>query len=455
MTIPLPNYFFADLPAGAALDAATVREACLTLKRNRAQFLANRRTGEMIELLAEVASEWRRPAGAFRTLALEAGPAATGFGRATLARGLDAFFEQLTPERLRALLVQELGSDRVLDECVSETAATESRRARIATGPELLVHITAGNLPAPALMSMVLGLLVRSAQFVKCARGASLLPRLFAHSIYRADAKVGACLEVAEWPGGHEALEAALFEQADCVTATGRDETLAAIRARLPVRTRFVGHGHRVSFAFVTRVALSAERAPRILADAATDIVAWNQLGCLSPHVIYVQRGGDWTARQFASELAEELERREAGEPRGALPVASAAEIATRRAAYEVRAANSPATALWQSADSTAWTVVYEDDPAFVLSCLNRFIYVKPARDLSEVLQQAAPVRGQVSTVGLAATELEWPALAMELARWGVTRVCPLGRMQTPPLTWRHDGRPPLGELVTWTDVEA
>ena len=41
-----------------------------------------------------------------------------------------------------------------------------------------------------------------------------------------------------------------------------------------------------------------------------------------------------------------------------------------------------------------------------------------------------------------------------QLARWGVTRVCPLGEMQKPPLTWRHDGRPPLGELVTWTDLE-
>jgi hypothetical protein len=167
-----------------------------------------------------------------------------------------------------------------------------------------------------------------------------------------------------------------------------------------------------------------------------------------------VQQGGDWTARQFASELAEELERFEAREPRGPLPVEEAAEIVSRRATYEMRAAFSPATALWQSAGSTAWTVVYEDDPAFALSCLNRFIYVKPARDLGEVLRQAASVRGQVSAVGLAATDAEWPVLAVKLARWGVTRVCPLGRMQCPPLTWRHDGRPPLGDLVTWTDIE-
>jgi len=35
-----------------------------------------------------------------------------------------------------------------------------------------------------------------------------------------------------------------------------------------------------------------------------------------------------------------------------------------------------------------------------------------------------------------------------------VTRVCPLGRMQQPSFSWRHDGRPSLGDLVTWTDWE-
>ena len=39
-------------------------------------------------------------------------------------------------------------------------------------------------------------------------------------------------------------------------------------------------------------------------------------------------------------------------------------------------------------------------------------------------------------------------------AAWGVTRVCPLGQMQNPPLTWRHDGRPALGDFVTWVDWE-
>jgi hypothetical protein len=188
--------------------------------------------------------------------------------------------------------------------------------------------------------------------------------------------------------------------------------------------------------------------------QAAADVVAWNQQGCLSPHVIYVQHGGGVPPGQFAEMLAEELERREETEPRGELPVEVAAGLASRRAFYEMRAAHSPDTHPWCSRNSTAWTVVYEADPRFQLSCLNRFIYVKGVKDLTEALQNAESVRDQVSTVGLAAPEDKAQALATELARWGVARVCRLGQMQEPPLTWRHDGRPALGDLVTWTDWE-
>ena len=63
-------------------------------------------------------------------------------------------------------------------------------------------------------------------------------------------------------------------------------------------------------------------------------------------------------------------------------------------------------------------------------------------------------MRGKVSTVGIAATEDRAKEIAIELAHWGVTRICPLGQMQNPSLLWRHDGRPSLGDLVTWTDWE-
>ena len=449
----LPNYFLVDLPPEATLSPVMLAEACQTLKRNRERYLVGRSTEQIVNVLSDVAESWLKPDNTFRQLALELGPTETGFSVATLKRGLDDFFRQITRDHLHALLVQEFGSTRRLDAMTATDVEQKSSRAATVVGPEFLVHIAAGNIPNPTLTAIVLGLLVRSAQFVKCASGSAFLPRLFAHSLYEADPKLGACLELAQWRGGNADLENVLFAEADCVTATGSDETLAAIRSRLPAPKRFLGYGHRVSFGFVAKEVLSHAGTPRVAARVTDDVVAWNQLGCLSPHVIYVQSGGEVSAERFAELLADELERREQTEPRGELPAPHAATIASRRGIYEVRAAHSPETLMWHSKESTAWTVVFEADARFQTSCLNRFIYVKPVKDLTELLQNAEVVRGRVSTVGIAAPE-QAQELALQLARWGVTRVCPLGQMQNPPLTWRHDGRPALGDLVTWTDFE-
>jgi hypothetical protein len=457
MTAPmnLPNYFLADLPHNAPLSPTLITEACQTLKQNRARYLAQRSTQSLIELLSQLAKSWLQSDFPFRKLALDRGPASTGFSRATLSSGLDSFFRELTPENFDTLLQQDLGHAQRLDQFTATPAELQTQRTAIAVPPELVVHIAAGNLPNPSFQSLVLGLLLRSAQFLKCARGMTLLPRLFAHSIYDADPKLGACLEIASWHGGNAGLERALFEEADCVTATGTDETLASIRQRLPPGKRFLAYGHRVSFGFIASDALGGGGARRLARQAAADVAAWDQLGCLSPHVIYVQNGGLVSPEKFAELLAESLAEIELTHPRGELPTDAAAAIASRRALYEVRAAHSPETRHWCSQGSTAWTVVYEASPQFQLSCLSRFVYVKSVKDLTEALQSADTVRGKVSTVGLAAPEPLARNLAIELARWGVTRVCPLGQMQNPRLTWRHDGRPALCDLVTWTDLES
>ena len=329
-----------------------------------------------------------------------------------------------------------------------------SRRHSIATGPELIAHITAGNIPIPALMSIVLGLITRSAQFIKCASGKSLIPRLFAHSLREIEPKIACCIEIAEWEGGMIDFEEALFNAADCITVTGSDETIANIRQRIPISKKFISYGNKISFAYIAREMLSKFQVKNLVKLVTDDISAWNQLGCLSPHVIYVETGGAVSVEQFAEMLAEELKNRENTEPRGEITVFEASAITSRRAFYDVRAANLDTTKIWYCADSTAWTVVFENDPLFQPSCLNRFIYVKAVSDINTVIQNSVKIQGLVSTVGLAAPMSKAKEIVMKLAQWGVSRVCPLGSMQKPPLAWRHDGRLSLAELVNWTDWE-
>ena len=173
---PATNYFLADLPPEAELTAGLITEACQTLKRNRRRYLEERSTESLLRLLDGLGREWQSEDFPFRKMALETGPAATGFSAPVLASGLDTFFKQLTAANLEALLCQELGHARRLDDFFAGADESDPRRTALARGPELLAHVAPGNLPVPVLMEMVLGLLARSAQFVKCASRAAFLP---------------------------------------------------------------------------------------------------------------------------------------------------------------------------------------------------------------------------------------------------------------------------------------
>ena len=450
----LPNYFLADLPPNAGLSPATVAAACETLKRNREKYLAPRKTAEIVKILCEVAAAWLQPDNRFRRLALDLGPDQSGFSRPVLEKGLDDFFRRFTLENFQTLFDQDLGRGAVTLDGLATVEPLPAATRHFFHGPRFLAHIAAGNIPNPALMSLTLGLLTHSAQFMKCATGASLLPRLFAHSLYEADPKLGACLELAEWPGGSELLEAALFNEADCVTATGSDSTLTSVQSRLPATARFLGYGQRVSFEYLTREILREESIAGLTSRVADDIIAWDQNGCLSPHVIYVEERGAVESDKFAGLLGAELAKREAAEPRGKISIEDAAAIASRRSLYETLAAHRGDAKIWQSQGSTAWTVVFEHELRFRFSPLNRFIFVKPVPDLAAVFQGVDELKGKVSTVAVGAPPEKIKDVAAQLARWGVTRICAPGQMQNPPLTWRHDGRPALGDLMTWTDFE-
>ena len=452
MNMELPNYFLADLPDNSTLTPQLITDGCQTIKSNRQKFLAPLTTEELVQIISRLAQDWLDPKFEFRKHLLQQCPDRTGVPAETLAAGLDQFFSQVTGENLNALISQDLGSIRRLDEFVSDESERKQNRSSMAIGTELLVHITGGLLPNPTLTSMILGLLVRSAQFVKCASGTSYIPRIFAHSLYAAQPKLGACLEIAEWKGGTTALEAPLFAEAGCLTATGSDETITLVRQAAPSHVRLVTYGHKLSFAYVTREAL--DKNAQLLSTVVEDVSAWNQLGCLSPHVIFVEARASLDPDQFAEQLARELAVREETHPRGPVPSDVAAAISTRRMAYQVRASADGSTKIWSSENSTAWTVVHDSTPDFPISCLNRFIHVKPAESIDQLLAVLEPLRGKISTVALAAPTARFQELATHFSRIGVARVCRAGQMQNPPLTWRHDGRPSLGDLVTWIDIE-
>jgi Acyl-CoA reductase (LuxC) len=140
--------------------------------------------------------------------------------------------------------------------------------------------------------------------------------------------------------------------------------------------------------------------------------------------------------------------------PRGPLPLADSIAIRHLRGSYECRALADDRVSLLCSEPGTAWTVVYEEEAPFTASCLNRTIRVHPVADIAEIPARLAPVQRYLQTAGVAVSASRLQSLAEALGRLGVTRLCGLEQMPWPTLSWHHDGRCNLLDLVRWTDIE-
>jgi hypothetical protein len=126
-----------------------------------------------------------------------------------------------------------------------------------------------------------------------------------------------------------------------------------------------------------------------------------------------------------------------------------AAALRACREEWKFRAATESGVLVWESPGTLDWVVIHDPDPCLVANPLHRTVFIKPMpSDPGLVL---APVRRHISTVGLHPVNLEAVELAIHL---GAQRICKIGQMQNPPLSWHHDGWPALASLIRYVDVE-
>lgn len=342
------------------------------------------------------------------------------------ASGKFPLLGNVTAEGLLELVRVELGHEEILDGF--RPYGEIFSRAR-ALSP--LVHIVSGNTPHAALQSLTRGVLLGARNRIKIPSAG--LPEVEAF--------------LKELPGELQDLVEASptlpdhwLAEAGAVIVFGSDETIAHFRKLVRPSVPYEAHPHRVSVALVFQ-----DPHYTSVAAAAADVSRFAQKGCLSPHDIYV--AGD--ARLYAMRLAEEMAKYEAEDPRGPVDSYEGAEILNVRANYRFRSASDMRVQLWESEGSTAWTVIYEDDPWFAASCLNRVVYVKPLPgNLEDALGPAKP---WLAAVGIYPAE---PKHAERAALLTPSRICPLGRMQYPPVSWHQEGKQNLASLARWVDFE-
>jgi Acyl-CoA reductase (LuxC) len=349
-----------------------------------------------------------------------------------LARAYPRLFPRA--ELLR-LVREQLGDVDTLDRWIRRRSSHVRARS-----PRIIYHICAGNLAVSAMTSIAHGLLVGAHNVVK-------LPGPREDDATRREITAfvrGLPMQLRKLVRLQSGRDEKTMQRADIVIAFGSDATMATLRAQLRPDQKFIAHGHAVSLLWIDRPEhLTATE----LRACATDVLTYDQLGCLSPQAIYLSPGHDVEAlgRKLAHALETQWHRLNAKPSR---PLGVRARIAEAR-----DVAWALGHRMWlPPSGHLGWTLMHDPDPAFAASPLHGVIPIRvsAAADLEKNL---SAVRGRISTVGIAgvASSSPWRGPFLKL---GVSRFCRAGRMQFPPLSWHHDGRVPLGELVTWMDDE-
>lgn len=377
-------------------------------------------------------------------------PRATGFDAAMVRLGLNNYLQTFRALQLKRFVTEDFANPKLLDEFQARPKGGWSK----AIGPDLLVHVWAGNVPALPLWSFVSGLLVKAGAIGKIASSEPIFASLFARLLAEVEPRWADCFAVVWWPGGDDLVERCVFAEADVVLAYGGNAALRGMQDRMPVTTRFLPHGHKLSFGMVSCAALSVLRGHAAARAAALDVARYDQQGCYSPHVLYVQRSGQVQPLEFAQHLASELAALASKFARRTLSIEEAASIGGWRERHEFESLRQAGHRVLGDA-SQAFTVVYADTPQTLQpGPLNRCVLVVAVDSLQDVMPLIEPQRAYLQTVGLAAAPEELLALGEALGQVGVTRICALGAMTSPEAGWHHDGRFSLLDLVRMVDID-
>lgn len=377
-------------------------------------------------------------------------PVVTGYDADMIRLGLTGYLKTFRKPELQKFLAEDFTNPLILDDFQPVPKGGYAR----AFGPDVLTHIWAGNVPGLPIWSLISGLLVKAGNIGKVPSAEPLFAGWFAQILAEVAPEIADCFAVVWWKGGDAAREEALLRQSDVVLAYGGNESLAAIRDRVPVTTRYLAYGHKISFGVIAAAALDTRKAANAAHGAAYDIVRYDQQGCYSPHVFFVERGGRVTPRDFAQYLAHELDAFEKKYPRRALSIAESRDIAAWRHGEEIKAFANEDRGLIGHAEN-AWSVAYVDgEEDLSPSGLNRTIKIVAVDTLADVVPRIAPYKTLLQTVGIAAPPAELYKLAAALGLAGVTRVSAIGNMTAPEAGWHHDGRFNLLDLVTITEIE-
>ncbi len=430
------------------------------IRKVRDEYLCTLDIPTILDVIGAANERWMDPSSAERANAEAVLPAVTGFSPEMIQRwGFGRFFQVLRKENLSPF--GKLQPHNYREFTAFNTGLIKAFGDPLVTysnyEPAIVGHVCAGNILGLPAFEMVMDKLVDAASWVKVSSEEPVFGAMYARSLEAVDPKLAATIAVLPFGSDQEDIQDVLVANSDVVRATGgelarRSLTDLANEHDVPL----AGHWHKFSFITIAREYLDS-RARAMAELASLDVCAWDQQGCFSPQVVFVERGGTTDPQAFASLLAEEMARTTAILPKGE----RSGKIQVVDGYYEFMTKEllGDPVKLYTAPDH-AWLVIYDGRPmAFEPSPLFRVIRVCPIDDLMDIPEYARPIGRFLQTVGVAIPTQRLLPFATAMGSIGLSNVRTLSRMTLQRAWEPWDGRFPLHELfehdgVHWTSVD-
>jgi len=365
---------------------------------------------------------------------------------------LQAAFDQLrnrdTPfgTQLRTQLAESSGLSGAMIEWALDTslptsvsvlrdALAKAPDANNATAPRLSV-ILAGNVFTACIRALGWPLLLGAQVTVKASSHDDVLPRALLHALRDCDPELAQQLHVTTFDRADQSALRQLLMSSDAVSVHGSDATIESVKLACGAALKVIAHGHGVGAMLVTRSALSDATTARTWAQrAALDVAAYDQRGCLSPHVIWVATGAVVPACDFGLALASALADIEASLPRGTLPRDAAA-----------------AQTLWRGVKAACGELLEGPTFAVALDPIEngeaigpgyRNVTVREWDDEAALWSALTPLGDHLKVIGVAGDDAEIARAAASIPPTLRPHVTRGGQMQTPAFDSPTDGEPP------------
>ena len=146
----------------------------------------------------------------------------------------------------------------------------------------------------------------------------------------------------------------------------GREAVESVMSLPRKYGTEDVIFGPKYSFAIIGKNSFKNDDLKEISYKLAIDISVFEQQGCNSPHTVFYESGGKFSALEFTKSLADAMNKVLKRIPKNLVSANEAFKIENIRAEYSF-------TGKVFSSSGTEWTVIYSEEKGLAEACFENY----------------------------------------------------------------------------------